>query len=164
MQDVKPIKIIFLCEGNVCRSPSAEWLFKKLVKDAGLEDRFVITSRGTLNSTRGEDIYSFSKEVLNDNGIPYEKHSAKPIEISEYREADYVIVMENYNSILLKRLLFTKDYSKIHRLLEYTDREKKDIADPYQTRDFKTAYNDIHEGCLGLLSYFQKKFQEQELA
>ena len=160
MQDANPIKIIFLCEGNVCRSPSAEWLFKKLVKDAGLEDRFAITSRGTLNSTRGEDIYSFSKEVLKDNGIPYEKHSAKPIEISEYREADYVIVMENYNSILLKRLLFTKDYSKIHRLLEYTDREKKDIADPYQTRDFKTAYQDIYEGCLGLLHYFQKKFQE----
>ncbi len=161
MQEKKPINIIFVCEGNVCRSPSAEWIFKKLAKDAGLEDCFAITSRGTLNSTRDEDIYSFSKEVLDENHIPYEKHSAKPIDIQDYRWADYVIVMENYNSILVKRLLFTKDYSKIHRLLEYTDRADKNIADPMHTRDFETAYKDIYEGCLGLLRHFQEKQKEE---
>ena len=160
MQEKTPIRILFVCEGNVCRSPSAEFLFKKLAKEAGLEDRFEISSRGTTNSTRGEDIYPLAKQVLDKNGIPYQKHSAKPIEISEYRNADYVIVMENFNAILLKRLLFTKDYSKIHRLLEYSDRKNKDIADPYQTRDFKKAYQDILEGCQGLLRYFQTKFEE----
>ena len=159
MQLEKRIRIIFVCEGNVCRSPSAEWIFKKLVKDAGLADCFDITSRGTLNSTRDEDIYSFSKEVLDEHGIPYERHHAGPINIQDYRAADYVICMENYNVILVKRLLFTKDYSKLHRLLEYTDRENKDIADPYSTRDFETAYQDIYEGCVGLLHYFQEKLK-----
>ena len=107
MQLEKKVRIIFVCEGNVCRSPSAEWIFKKLVKDAGLADCFDITSRGTLNSTRDEDIYSFSKEVLDEHGIPYERHHAGPINIQDYRAADYVICMENYNVILVKRLLFT---------------------------------------------------------
>lgn len=143
--------IIFLCEGNICRSPTAGMVFTYLAKQAGVEDRFIISSKGTTSSTAGEDLYSYSKEILLAHHIPILPHKAERITVAQYQAADLVIVMENYNAVLLKRAIFARNFDKVHRLLEYTDRENKEIDDPYYTRDFETAFQDIYEGCEGLL-------------
>jgi len=147
------IKIIFLCEGNICRSPTAEVIFKSLLKEKNCIDNFEVISRGTLLRTEGRDIYPPMKELLDKDHFTYPAHSAKIINITDFKTADYIIGMEEYNLVSLKRTIFIRDYSKLHLLLDYSS-SPKDIEDPYASRDFEKAYKDIKSGCQDLLSYF----------
>ena len=149
-------KIIFICEGNICRSPMAEFIFKNMLDEANMASDFDVTSRATILDTNGQDFYSKAKEQLIKHQIPFTDHLASQITIQEFRNADYIIGMENYNLVLLKRAIFIRDESKLHCLLDFTD-TKRDISDPYYTRDFDKAYEDISYGCEGLLKYFKNK-------
>ncbi|MFA6830302.1 MAG: low molecular weight phosphotyrosine protein phosphatase [Bacilli bacterium] len=144
------LRIVFICEGNICRSPTAEFVLKNLVSQAGLTDKFDIYSRASIFATKGQPIYRLAKEQMDIHGIPYsDSKVAKPLTKAEYDSADYVIIMENYNKLLLSRLLILKDKSKIHRLLDFTS-QPGELSDPYHSRDFAKAYAEIEFGCTAL--------------
>jgi protein-tyrosine phosphatase len=135
-------KILFVCQGNICRSPLAMFLLRYKLKEIGKDDDFEITSAGLENSTKGEDMHPESKKQLDEHEIPYQEHHAHPLSPKEFLEQDYVLYMENYQKIAIKRMMSNNHIEKLHRLFDYTG-ECRDIADPYYTGDFVTAYLDI---------------------
>ena len=135
--------IVFVCHGNICRSPIAEYVFRELVRREGLESAFDISSAGVSSEESGNDIYPPAKDVLRRHGIPFSRHRAHRITDSEFADADLVIALDRSNlSALIRR--FGQD-GKIRMLLE------RDVADPWYTDDFDTAYDDIEKGCISLL-------------
>lgn len=154
-------KICFVCEGNICRSPIAEYLMKDLLRKEGMDKDYEVFSRGLTNETRGEDIHPLSKEQLDKHHIPYGPHKAQKICFQDYADSDYVIVMEQYNILLLRRLFLLKSQdAKVRKLLSFTG-SSKDIDDPYYTRNFSVAYADIEKGCKAFLEYLKKSYQEE---
>ena len=139
------IKICFVCLGNICRSPMAEAMFRKLVLDLGREDEFLITSRGTSSEEYGNDIYPPAKEKLIEMGIPFSKHFAKKVSMEDYLEYDSFICMDDSNVSAMKRM-FPKDTNKIKKLLD------RDIADPWYTGNFEATYRDLEEGLRALVN------------
>ena len=143
------IKILFVCHGNICRSTMAEFIFKNLVKEKGLEASFEITSAGVSAEEEGNDIYPPAKRELRSHNIPFTSHYAHRITDKEFEENDLVIALDSSNMrSLLSR--FGK-HDKIRMLLQ------RDVDDPWYTGDFDIAYRDITEGCLNLLSQVVRK-------
>lgn len=143
--------IIFICQGNICRSPMAEFILKDKLKKLNLLSSFKVTSAALESSTFDEDMDDRAKEQLNKHNIPFTKHSAHQLTIPEFMAADYVIVMEKYQKILIKRMLnSSKNLHKVERLLHYSDIDK-DIIDPYFFHNFEEAYNNIEKGIDGLI-------------
>ncbi len=140
----KKINILFVCQGNICRSPMAMFILRYRLEQLGLSDQYNVTSAALEHSTKGEDMYSEAKKQLDENHIPYSLHSAHPLTPREYLAQDYVLYMENYQKIEIKRMMSNNHPEKLHRLYDYTF-VKKDIADPYYNRDFKTAFEEISE-------------------
>lgn len=138
------IKVLFCCHGNICRSPMGEYIFKKLAKDKGVEDRFDILSAGVSSEEEGNDIYPPAKAMLRKKGVPFSQHRAHRITDSEFDSSDYVIALDYSNYRRLKSRFGDDD--KIQMLLP--DRE---VDDPWYSGDFNTAYLDILEGCSLLL-------------
>ena len=138
------IKIIFVCHGNICRSVMAEFIFKNLVKEKGIDKSFEISSAGVSSEEEGNDIYPPAKRELRRHNIPFTSHYAHRITDEEFRENNLIVALDSSN---MRRLLsrFGKD-DKIKMLLD------RDVDDPWYTGDFSTAYRDITEGCLNLLS------------
>jgi len=151
------IKITFVCHGNICRSPMAEYIFKNLLKQKNLSEKFEVTSFATSNEAIGEDIYTLAQNQLALHSIPFQSHKATRINTAAYKANDYVVCMEEYNVINLKRYLFLKNSDKISLLLDYTD-NPRDLSDPWYTQDFETAYEDIEVGCKAFLSYLINKY------
>ena len=137
------MNIVFVCHGNICRSPIAEFVFKALVRKEGLEDSFDISSAGVSSEEEGNDIYPPAKNVMRRHGIPFSHHRAHRITDSEFSSADIVIALDSSNLSMLRRR-FGQD-GKIRMLLE------RDVADPWYTGDFDTAFSDIEKGCNRLL-------------
>lgn len=127
------MKIIFVCLGNICRSPMAEYIFKYITNN-----KYEICSRGISNEEYSNDIYYKAKEILDKNNIPYTKHFASKISLNEYKEADYIIVMEHYQ---IERL-YTM-YGKRKNVISLQD---YDIEDPWYTGNFDKVYNQIYNG------------------
>ena len=147
------IKILFVCHGNICRSPMAEFVMKKLVREAGRESEFEIASAATSREEIGNDIYPPAKRCLAAHGIPYEKHAARQISPQDVLYYDYIVAMEAYNLRNLRRLLgslYTQQEARFSLLLDHTDRPGE-VADPWYSGDFETAFRDIERGCRGLL-------------
>lgn len=138
------IKVLFCCHGNICRSPMGKYIFKKLAKDKGVEDRFDILSAGVSSEEEGNDIYPPAKAMLRKKGVPFSQHRAHRITDSEFDSSDYVIALDYSNYRRLKSRFGDDD--KIQMLLP--DRE---VDDPWYSGDFNTAYLDILEGCSLLL-------------
>jgi len=150
------IKITFVCHGNICRSPMAEYIFKDLAEKRNLTDKFEVISRATSSEALGKDIYPPAKKQLELHGVPFDLHRSQRIDIRTYSNSDYVVCMEEYNAISLKRYLFIRNSEKISLLLDYTD-NPRDIEDPWYSNDFTTAYRDIELGCKGLLEFLINK-------
>ena len=131
-------KVIFVCHGNICRSPMGEYILKKLVSDKGLSDRFIITSAGVSSEEDGNDIYPPAKAIMRRKGIPFNNHRAHRITDREFEDADYVLALDSSN---YRRLIsrFGCD-EKISMLLD------RDVADPWYSGDFDTAFSDIYSG------------------
>lgn len=133
------IKICFVCLGNICRSPMAEFIMKEKLKLLGVLENFVVDSRATSYEEDGNDMYPLAKRKLEEMGIPYSKHRATRLEKSDYSLYDYFICMDENNIRGVKRI-FENDISKVFKLLD------RDILDPWYTGDFTTTYYDLDKG------------------
>lgn len=132
------IRICFVCLGNICRSPMAEFIMKDKINKLGLSDKFLIESRATSYEESGNDLHSGAKRMLDLNGISYGSHCATRVEESDFNKFDYFICMDSSNVFNLNRIL--GDSSKTSMLLN------RDVADPWYTGDFQVTYNDLDKG------------------
>lgn len=133
----------------------AEYIMKNIVRKAGLEDQFMITSGAVSDEEWGNPIYPPAQRKLREKGIPFGHHSAHKISAKEFAEQDVVVVMDRSNLRWLSRIV--GDITGVHLMMEYAG-EMRDVADPWYTGDFETTYNDVVEGCKGLLSSLTKAF------
>lgn len=143
-------KILFICHGNICRSPVAEFVFKKMVSDAGMQSSFYIESAATSREEIGNDVYPPAKRSMDAHGIPYERRAARQITKADYDKFDYIVVMDERNITNIKRIVGEDSEGKISKLLSWVG-VNRDIADPWYTGDFEQSYSDIVRGCTGLL-------------
>ncbi len=144
------IKVLFICHGNICRSPMAEFILKHLVATRGISDRFYIESAATSSEEIGNPVYPPAKAELARHGIGCAGKTARRICADDYDKFDYIIAMESYNIRNMQRVFPKDSKGKISRLLDFTDKPK-DIADPWYTGDFALTYREIETGCNALL-------------
>ena len=148
------IKVLFICHGNICRSPMAEFIMKQKVEALGLSDQFHITSAATSTEEIwngvGNPVYPPAKEELAKHGISCEGKRAVQLKKSDYNEYDYLIGMEHANIRNMMRILGGDPEGKVSRLLDFSA-EPRDIADPWYTGNYKLTYEQIEEGCQTLL-------------
>ena len=154
--------ILFVCYGNICRSPMAEMIFKDIIYKNNKRYMFSCVSRATSVEELGNDIYPSAKSKLLDKGITCESHKAIQIKKEDYKIYDYIIVKEERNKIDVIRIMGPDIEDKVHLLLEYTD-NLKDIDDPWYTGDFDTAFDEIYKGCVGLYNYLLNKEVDDEI-
>lgn len=145
------IKIMFVCHGNICRSPMAEFVMKDIVRKNGLSDKIYVESSATSREEIGNDIHYGTKRKLTEMGIPFEKRGARQITKKDYEDFDYIILMDSYNVRNLKRIIPEDNKNKVFKLLDFSKRKGEDIADPWYTGNFDETYNDVIVGCEGLL-------------
>ncbi len=148
------IKIMFVCHGNICRSPMAEFVFKDMVKKAGLEKNFYVASSATSNEEIGNPVHHGTKQKLAQFGIQTTGKTAVRFTLGDYAEFDHIIGMDSYNIRNLLRICGGDPDNKIKRLLDYAD--GGDIADPWYTNNFDETYRDVKKGCLALLEMLTK--------
>lgn len=153
------IKVLFICHGNICRSPMAEFMFKDMVSSEGLENEFYIASAAVSSEEAGNPVYPPAKKKLAEEGIGCSGKRAVKMRRSDYDKYDYIIAMERYNIDGIYRITGGDPDNKIHLLLDFTQR-KGDIADPWYTGDFDKTYDDIEEGLEGFLK-FLNTFNEE---
>lgn len=147
-------KILFVCHGNICRSPMAEFVMKYLVKEAGMEDQFEIASAATSTEEIGNPVYPPARRKLEEHGISCEGKRARVITRDDYHYYDQIVVMDSEN-IQSLRWLFGKDKDrKVKLLMDYTDRPGE-VADPWYTGDFEATWQDVSEGCKSLLNTYK---------
>ncbi len=150
------IKVLFICHGNICRSPMAEFVMKDLVKKQGLEDWISVSSAATSRDEIGNDVHYGTKNKLAEVGVPCKKRRARQMTKQDYAEYDYLIGMDHYNIANMTRICGGDAQNKIHLLLEYAG-ETGDIADPWYTGNFDVTYDDVLRGCNGLLNEIMNK-------
>ena len=143
-------KILFVCHGNICRSPMAEFVMKDLVQKAGLADHFYIESAATSTEEIGNEVYPPAKRKLAEHGISCKGKTARQMTRSDYQRFDLLIGMDDWNIRNMTRIAGGDPEGKIHKLLDYTAR-KGDVADPWYTGDFDATWRDVTEGCGELL-------------
>ena len=142
------IKVNFVCHGNICRSPMAEFILKKMAKDRGID--ISVSSSATSYEEIGNDIHPGTKRVLTAHSIPFSKRGATHFEKEDYKNNDYILCMDSYNIKNLKRIIGSDPENKVHLLLEY-GKNTRDISDPWYTGNFDLSY----QRALSLYRYFQ---------
>ena len=145
------INILFVCHGNICRSPMAEFVMKDLVEKAGLSDVFTIASAATSTEEIGNPVYPPARRKLAEHGIRCDGHSARQLRKVDYGDWDLLIGMDSANFRNMNRICGGDPEEKIHLLLDYTDRPG-DVADPWYTGNFEATWRDVINGCRGLLA------------
>ena len=143
-------KILFVCHGNICRSPMAEFVMKDLVKKAGLASQFHIESAATSRGEIGNPVYPPARRKLAEHGISCGGHAARQLTNRDYEEYDLLIGMDRANLRDMHRICGGDFAGKLHLLMDYTD-HPRDVADPWYTEDFKATWQDVLAGCQGLL-------------
>ena len=149
-------KILFICTGNICRSPMAEFIFKKLAYDLGREKDFLISSAAISSEEVGNPVYPPVQKKLFEHGINCNGKTARKLLKQDYDKYDLLIGMDRANIHGIYKIC-GKDYkNKVHLLMDYTD-TPGEIADPWFTRDFDKAWSDIFKGCNSLFIYLTIK-------
>ena len=148
-------KILFVCHGNICRSPMAEFIMKQMVSELGLEDSFYIESTATSTEEIGNGVYPPVKRLLEARGIDCSKKRARRITQADYENFDYILCMDSNNLRNLDYMFPQDNGEKISKLLDFT-KEPHDVADPWYTGDFLTTQQDVIAGCTTLLERILK--------
>lgn len=145
------IKILFICHGNICRSPMAEFVLKDMVKKRGIEKEFFISSAATSTEEIGNSVHRGTREKLKQYGISTEGKYAVQLKRQDYQKYDYILAMDKANVKNIQRIVGEDSQNKVHLLLSYAEKNT-DIADPWYTGDFDKTYDDIVEGCNAFLN------------
>ena len=154
------VKILFICHGNICRSPMAEFILKDMVAKAGLTDRFEIASAAVSREEIGNPVYPPARRKLSEHGIACGGHAARQLTKQDYDEYDLLIGMDSANLRNMHRICGDDPDGKLRLLMDYTDRPG-DVADPWYTGDFETTWQDVLAGCQGLLKELLQERGEQ---
>ena len=149
------IKVLFVCLGNICRSPMAEFVFKDIVDKRGLAGKFHIESAATSRDAIGEGIYYGTKDVLKEQGVPFKERKARQMTKEDYNKFDFILGMEEKNITNIMRIIGEDPQNKVHRLLDFLEKPR-DIIDPWYYGNFDSTYYDIEEGCDKFLEYLAK--------
>ena len=144
------IKILFVCHGNICRSPMAEFVMKDMVRKAGLENHFHIASAATSGEELGNPVYPPARRKLAEHGIDCSGKTARRLRKSDYTQYDLLIGMDQANLRNMHRMCGGDPEGKLHLLLDFTNRPGN-VADPWYTGDFEATLRDVEQGCQGLL-------------
>lgn len=152
-------KILFICHGNICRSPMAEFMMKELVEESGLTDKIYVASAATSTETIyngcGEPVYPPAQKILAKHGIDCKNKRSQQVKKSDYQNYDFLVTMDSYNVRNTLRIIGEDPENKVFRLLDLTPKPR-DIADPWYTGDFQQTWDDIEEG----LPFLLEKAQE----
>ena len=143
-------KILFICHGNICRSPMAEFVMKKLVSDMGLGDKFYIESAATSREEIGNPVYQPVRKLLSQHGIDTSGKTARQMTKADYDRFDYIVAMDRNNLRNMERIIGRDTESKVSLLLHHAGIDR-DVADPWYTRDFEATWDDVNVGCKALL-------------
>jgi len=149
-------KILFVCHGNICRSPMAEFVMKDLVRKEGLEDEFYIESAATSTEEIGNEVYFPAKRKLSEHGISCKGKTARQMTRSDYDRFNLLIGMDSWNIRNMNSICGGDPERKIHMLMDFTER-KGDVEDPWYTRDFEATWRDVSEGCQCLLEWVRNR-------
>mgnify|MGYP001025723217 FL=1 len=149
------IRVLFVCHGNICRSTMTQFVFQHMVNDQGLKDKFYIDSAATSREEIGNPPHYGTVNKLRQEGIPVLKHRAIQMTKQDYKEYDYIIGMDAWNIRNIMRIIGSDPEKKVSMLLDYTDRPGTEIADPWYTGNFDATYDDVLEGCTGLLEHLK---------
>ena len=145
-------RVLFVCHGNICRSPMAEFVMKDVVEQAGLSKEIRVVSAATTAEEIGNPVYPPARRKLAEHGIGCEGKTARQMRRSDYERFDLIIGMDQENLYDMRRICQGDPEGKIHLLMDFTDRPG-DVAGPWYTRDFETTWRDVEDGCHGLLMY-----------
>ena len=152
-------KILFVCHGNICRSPMAEFVMKDLVQQEGIAGQFEIASAATSTEEIGNSVYPPVRRLLASHGISCAGKTARQMTRGDYEQYDLLIGMDSANFRNMNRIAGGDPDGKIHLLMDYTERPGN-VADPWYTGDFETTWRDVNEGCRGLLRKILSNAQE----
>jgi len=144
------VKVLFLCHGNICRSPIAEYVFKNMSKDCSIYCESKAVSREEI----GNPIYPPAVKILKKNNIPFGNHKARQITIDDYNNFDYIVIMESYNMSRLLNIIGQDNDNKVKRLLDFTN-SPGDIEDPWYSGNFDKVFSQIEYGCKCLLEHIK---------
>ncbi len=150
-------RILFVCHGNICRSVSAQYILQEMVDSQKCEGDFWIDSAATSMEEIGNPIYPPMRKALENHGVPVGDHRARQLKKKDYGNYDLFLGMDEENMYYMNRILGGDPEGKIHYLMEYTDMPTAKIEDPWYTRNFEKAYQDIFLGCQGLLEWFARQ-------
>ena len=150
------IKVLFICHGNICRSPMAEFIFKYLVEQRGLSSEFYIASAATSTEEIGSRVHHGTAAILDRLGIDYSEKRARQMTKRDYQDYDMLIGMDDWNIRNMSRIAGGDSEGKLHLLMDFTDRPGE-VADPWYTRNFEVTYRDVMDGCEGLLDYLEEQ-------
>ena len=145
-------KILFICHGNICRSPMAEMVMRQMVKEAGAE--IEVASAATSTEEIGNGIYPPVRKLLIEKGIPFGEHHARQMTKADYDRYDYLIYMDDWNRRNLFKIIKSDPKDKCRSLLSFCG--GGEVADPWYTGEFETAYRQIEKGCRALLEFLTK--------
>ncbi|MBR5265039.1 MAG: low molecular weight phosphotyrosine protein phosphatase [Clostridia bacterium] len=143
-------KILFICHGNICRSPMAEFVMKKMVAEAGIADNFYIESAATSREEIGNPVYQPVRRLLSRYGIDTSGKTARQMTKADYDRSDYIVAMDRNNLRNMERIIGKDDENKVSLLLHHAGIDR-DVADPWYTRDFEATWDDVNAGCKALL-------------
>lgn len=155
--DKRKVRVLFVCLGNICRSPMAEAVFRHLVSEAGISERFAIDSAGTGNWHTGNPPHHGTRRILDQYGISYEGLKARQVAQDDFAQFDYIIAMDNQNERDLKALARQAD-ARIVKLLDLVpESQLKEVPDPYYTGNFEEVYGLVQQGCRALLELIRRE-------
>ena len=143
-------KIMFVCHGNICRSPMAEFIFKDMVKQKGVSEDFLVASCATSTEEIGNPVYPPARAELAKHGLACDEKRAVQLQKSDYDKYDLFVCMDSNNMRNMLRIFGSDPEGKMHKLMDYTDRGG-DVADPWYSYRFDVAYKDIYDGCKALI-------------